>query len=80
MIYSEVANTIKTRCVHLKGGCSEDRNEDVETKVWRRTRLDRMLVEYLLRQGYYETAMGLAQTAGVGELTNTEVDFRIAQR
>ena len=47
----------------------------METKVWRRTRLDRMLVEYLLRQGYYETAMGLAETAGVGELTNTEVNI-----
>ena len=41
--------------------------------MWRKARLDRMLVEYLLRQGYYETAMGLSETAGVGELTNSEV-------
>ena len=69
---SEVAETIKVRCEHLSGGCLEE-GQEVETKVWRRTRLDRMLVEYLLRQGYYETAMKLSDTAGVGELTNTEV-------
>ena len=45
----------------------------MEYKIWRKARLDRMLVEYLLRQGYYETALGLSHTAGVGELTNTEV-------
>ena len=69
---SEVADVIKTRCDHLTGGCLEG-GQDVQTKMWRRTRLDRMLVEYLLRQGYYETAMQLSDNAGVGELTNTEV-------
>jgi len=69
---SEVADVIKTRCDHLTGGCLEG-GQEVQTKMWRRTRLDRMLVEYLLRQGYYETAMQLSENAGVGELTNTEV-------
>ena len=30
-------------------------------------------VEYLLRQGYYDTALQLADTAGVAHLSNTEV-------
>ena len=47
----------------------------MEKKIWNKTRLDRMLVEYLLRQGYYETALGLAENAGVGDLTNTEVSY-----
>ena len=45
----------------------------MDKKIWNKTRLDRMLVEWLLRQGYYETALELADTAGVGDLTNTEV-------
>ena len=45
----------------------------MDKKIWNKTRLDRMLVEYLLRQGYYETALELADNAGVGDLTNTEV-------
>ena len=47
--------------------------DDVDKKIWNKTRLDRMLVEYLLRQGYYETALELADNAGVSDLTNTEV-------
>ena len=87
---SDVANTIKNRSTHLKGGCLEVKyssnktfnakyfpnlkdSDDVDKKIWNKTRLDRMLVEYLLRQGYYETALELADNAGVGDLTNTEV-------
>ena len=50
-------------------------SDDVDKKIWNKTRLDRMLVEYLLRQGYYETALGLAENAGVEDLTNTEVSY-----
>lgn len=37
---------------------------------WRRQRLDRMLVEYFLRKGYYKTAMKLADTSDLRDLTN----------
>lgn len=37
---------------------------------WRRQRLDRMLVEYFLRKGYYKTATKLADTSGLRDLTN----------
>lgn len=37
---------------------------------WRRQRLDRMLVEYFLRKGYYKTARKLADTTDLKDLTN----------
>lgn len=68
----EVSDTIKKRCQHLKKGCAES-GGDVEMKAWRKTRLDRMMVEYLLRQGYYDSALQLAENSGVAHLSNTEV-------
>ena len=47
----EVADSIKQRCQHPRRGCGEA-GEGAEVKQWRKTRLDRMMVEYLLRQGY----------------------------
>lgn len=38
--------------------------------AWRRRRLDRMLVEYFLRKGYYGTATRLANTSDLNNLTN----------
>ncbi|KAF7990597.1 hypothetical protein HCN44_000402 [Aphidius gifuensis] len=40
---------------------------------WRRQRLDRMLVEYFLRKGYYKTARKLADTTDLQDLTNIDV-------
>lgn len=37
---------------------------------WRRQRLDRMLVEYFLRKGYYKTATKLADSSELRDLTN----------
>ena len=70
----EVSDTIKKRCQHLKNGCIEiGGREDLEMKAWRKTRLDRMMVEYLLRQGYYDSALQLAENSKVTHLSNTEV-------
>ena len=70
----EVSDTIKKRCQHLKNGCVETGGrEDLEMKAWRKTRLDRMMVEYLLRQGYYDSALQLAENSKVTHLSNTEV-------
>jgi hypothetical protein len=37
---------------------------------WRKVRLDRMLVEYFLRNGYYESAKKLADARMLRDLTN----------
>ena len=41
--------------------------------MWCRTRLDRILVDFLLREGHYETADQLAKEAGVVGLVNADL-------
>ncbi|CAH1404267.1 unnamed protein product [Nezara viridula] len=55
----------KRRLEHLK--------EHTSTSQWCRKRLDRMLVEYFLRKGYYNAASKLAQTSDLKDLTNIDV-------
>lgn len=67
------ANVCKRRLEHLKehskvsraGGTSHG-----SLNQWRRQRLDRMVVEYFLRNGYYSSAISLAEKADIKELTN----------
>jgi len=66
-----VASVASKRVQHVKGGAVE---QDLhQLKQWRNQRLDRMLVDYLLRQGYYNTAINLAKVEGLEDLTNIEV-------
>jgi len=67
-----VAKVCRGRAEHLKEGCAEDSGGQ-SSKLWRKQRLDRMLVEHFLRQGLYDTAIQLASTEGLDELTNIEV-------
>jgi macrophage erythroblast attacher len=46
--------------------------DDVKYEEWSRTRLDRLLVDYLLRGGYKESAVALAREKGIGELVDVE--------
>ncbi|KAK2154234.1 hypothetical protein LSH36_274g06049 [Paralvinella palmiformis] len=66
----EAAKACKRRIEHLKeyenlppGGVNQ----------WKKKRLDRMLVEYCLRAGYYNTAVQLARHSGIENLTNIEL-------
>jgi macrophage erythroblast attacher len=43
-------------------------SSSVAESQWRKTRVDRMLVEHFLRAGYYESAMGLAKQADIEDL------------
>ena len=47
----------------------------MQEKQWRKVRLDRMLVEHFLRQGFYSTAIELARSSGIEDLTNIEVIY-----
>lgn len=40
---------------------------------WNKTRLDRLLVDYMLREGYYTTASLLAQDTGIMDLVDIEL-------
>ena len=63
-IQSEIESTrnIKRRVEHLQE--VEAQNEK-RLPLWQKTRLDRMLVEYFLRAGYYNTAIRLAQHSNI---------------
>lgn len=67
------SNTCKKRLDHLKEQAEAVTNENVSEGMlnqWRRKRLDRMVVEYFLRNGYYNAAITLAERSGVKDLTN----------
>jgi len=59
----------KRRLEHLKEASVADENSGGIAQ-WRRIRLDRMLVEYFLRQGYYNSATKLAGASELQDLTN----------
>lgn len=46
---------------------------DVKYDEWSRVRLDRLLVDYLLRSGFVESAKALAKEKGIEELVDLEV-------
>lgn len=58
----------KRRLEHLKEAVGDANSATVAQ--WRRARLDRMLVEYFLRQGYYGSATCLAHQSQLRDLTN----------
>lgn len=66
---------------HLKSfatkpeGNSPYSTESSGIAAWKRTRLHRMLVDHLLREGMYETSKLLATNLHIEHLTNIEVRF-----
>ncbi len=46
---------------------------DVKYEEWSRVRLNRLLVDYLLRNGYGESAKALAAEKGISELVDVDV-------
>lgn len=46
--------------------------DDVKYESWSRTRLDRLLIDYLLRQGYVDSARELAQARGIELLVDVD--------
>ena len=53
--------------------------DDVRYEEWSRTRLDRLLVDYLLRNGYKESATALAQEKGIEELVDVETFVQMSR-
>ena len=49
---------------------------DVKYDEWSRIRLDRLLVDYLLRSGYAESARALAREKGIEDLVDLDVFVR----
>eukprot|EP00095_Tigriopus_kingsejongensis_P006994 snap_masked-scaffold430_size173499-processed-gene-0.6 protein:Tk06994 transcript:snap_masked-scaffold430_size173499-processed-gene-0.6-mRNA-1 annotation:"erythroblast macrophage protein emp" len=76
-VQSELAvmENLKQRLAYLKGGCGTDPSN---APKWRKTRVDRMLVEHFLRSGFYNTAIKLARVAEIDDLTNINL-FLVAK-
>ena len=53
--------------------------DDVKYEEWSRTRLDRLLVDYLLRNGYKESAQALAREKGIEDLVDVETFVQMSR-
>ncbi|XP_044272107.1 E3 ubiquitin-protein transferase MAEA isoform X1 [Tribolium madens] len=70
------SNVCKRRLEHLKERetlTSAGTISQGAVNQWKRKRLDRMMVEYFLRNGYYNAAITLAEKSDIKDLTNIEI-------
>lgn len=63
----------RRRIQHLQDLYEIPNLADVKYDEWSRIRLNRLLVDYLLRSGYGESARALAQEKGIEELVDLDV-------
>lgn len=69
----------RTRIQHLQELYEMQSLTDVRYETWSHVRLDRLLVDYLLRQGYTDAGKELARMKNVEDLVDVDV-FREARR
>ncbi|KAI9830983.1 MAG: GID complex subunit containing RING finger motif [Phylliscum demangeonii] len=69
----------RSRIQHLQDLYDIPSLADVKYEAWSRVRLDRLLVDYLLRSGFEESAGALAREKGIEPLVDLEV-FRVCNR
>lgn len=60
------------RIAHLDELYSLKTVDDVKYEAWSRRRLDRLLADYMLRQGHYESARQLAKERGMEKLVDAD--------
>lgn len=63
----------RKRILHLQDLYEIPSLADVKYEEWSRIRLDRLLVDYLLRSGYGNSAMALAREKGIEDLVDLDV-------
>lgn len=61
---------VGARVSHLAELQSMHAFEDVKYEQWSRRRLDRLLIDYLMRQGYGDSAKALAEEKGIEDLVD----------
>uniref|UniRef100_A0A0N5AP93 E3 ubiquitin-protein transferase MAEA n=1 Tax=Syphacia muris TaxID=451379 RepID=A0A0N5AP93_9BILA len=71
-----MAKLLESRLHYLKGANSGDR---WAVDTWRQQRVDRLIIDYLLRSGYFETAQKLAEHSDVQDMCNKTI-FEIARQ
>lgn len=69
----EIINlSARARIAHLQDLYAIQSLEDVKYEAWSRTRLDRLLVDYMLRSGYSDSAKLLAKEKEVEQLVDVD--------
>ncbi|XP_076936800.1 protein MAEA homolog [Bidens hawaiensis] len=63
------AQRCRARLDHLESADSENMSE------WNNTRLNRILVDYMLRMSYYDTATKLAETSNIQDLVDIDIFY-----
>ncbi|KAK1756028.1 CTLH/CRA C-terminal to lish motif domain-containing protein [Echria macrotheca] len=63
---------LEARVAHLSELSTMHTVEDVKYEAWSRKRLDRLMVDYLLRHGYNASATALAEDRGIQELVDID--------
>lgn len=69
----KIQNQSRKRIQHLEALHNIPSLADVKYDQWSRTRLDRLLVDYMLRSGYSESAKQLAAEKGIEDLVDLSV-------
>lgn len=68
-----------SRIKHLGELAAMHSLEDVKYEAWSRTRLDRLLVDYLLRNGYKQSAVALAKEKGIEDLVDVDIFVQMSR-
>lgn len=68
-----------SRIKHLGELATMQSLDDVKYENWSRTRLDRLLVDYLLRNGFKESAVALAKEKGIQDLVDVDIFVQMSR-
>eukprot|EP01027_Heterolobosea_sp_BB2_P002864 GEZU01004298.1.p1 GENE.GEZU01004298.1~~GEZU01004298.1.p1 ORF type:complete len:251 (-),score=44.83 GEZU01004298.1:428-1180(-) len=70
----------KARIDHLKTVPQKGSpDEQIEKRIWNKNLLNRILVDYLMRSGYYEAATTLADSTGIRDLVDIDIFIKSRQ-
>lgn len=69
----------QARIKHLSSLYDLKSLDDVQYEQWSRTRLDRLLVDYLLRNGYKDSATALAKERNIGQLVDVDTFVQMSK-
>ena len=76
---SRILQHSQSRIKHVSELYSMQSLDDVKYEAWSRARLDRLMVDYLLRNGYNESAMALAREKGIEELVDVDTFVQMSR-
>jgi macrophage erythroblast attacher len=76
---SKLQQQSQSRIRHLGELYGMQSLDDVKYEDWSRTRLDRLLVDYLLRNGYKESATELAKEKGIEDLVDVDTFVQMSR-